>query len=105
MRQLEPVTLLNVRVLDYLACPNCGNPLPRRAGKCCDGACRVALHRWRQSQGCTLQERYNTREIQAQQREAVKRRRPVEWVGRRSTLALRSPNLPHGEIIEDEKLF
>ncbi len=79
------VTLLNVRVLDYLACPNCGAPRLRRLGKCCNVVCRVALHRWRK----------------AQYHAAQKARRPVVRIGRRSTLALRSPNLPHGEIIED----
>lgn len=37
-----------IRCVDRLACPNCGNPTPRRSGSCCCGKCRVALHRWRQ---------------------------------------------------------
>lgn len=45
--RMEAVTLLNIKVQDFLSCPNCGNPSPRKLGKCCNGACRVALHRWR----------------------------------------------------------
>lgn len=99
---MEPVTLLNRKVLDYLGCPNCGAPRLRYVGKCCNGACRVALHRWRKAQPYTVSQ-YIERESEAraQVRDEVKRRRPVVRIGRRSTLALRSPNLPHGDFIEE----
>jgi hypothetical protein len=81
---LEHVTLLNVRVLDYLACPNCGVPKLRQLGKCCCVACRVALHRWRQTQ----------------KREAAKARRPLIRIGARSVKPLRSYNTEyHGNIL------
>jgi hypothetical protein len=79
---LEPVTLLSVKVCDYLACPNCGDPLTRQAGKCCDGACRVALHRWRKSQ----------------MREAQVARRPVVRFGGRSLKPLRSYNTEYSGL-------
>jgi hypothetical protein len=92
LRQLKPVTLLNVKVLDFLACPNCGYPLPGQAGKCCNGTCRVALHRWKKAQACDLQEAYNAREVKAQQLADAKARRPVKREGGRSLKPLRSYN-------------
>ena len=72
---METVTLLNVKFWDLLACPNCGDPTPSRAGRCCSnkGKCRVALHRWRK----------------AQARAAQDARRPVVRIGARSLKALR----------------
>ena len=72
---METVTLLNVKVWDFLACPYCGNPTPNRAGKCCSnkGKCRVALHRWRKAQANAAQDA----------------RRPEVKIGVRSQKALR----------------
>ena len=98
--QSELVTLLSVKVCDYLACPNCGYHSPRRAGKCCDGACRTALYRWRKAQACTVQEQFNSRDVQAQQRADAKARRPIVRIGGRSLKALKSPNAPLGEVID-----
>src|ERR1700728_652695 len=73
---MKNVTLLNVKFRDLLACPSCGNPNPKRAGKCCSnkGRCRVALHRWRKSQAHAAQDE----------------RRPENRIGNRSLKALRS---------------
>lgn len=79
--ELEPVTLLNVRVLDYLACPNCGALKMRQVGKCCTDTCRVALYRWRKAQI-----------FNPHTRDAEKARRPVQRIGARSLKPLRSYN-------------
>src|SRR6266436_4263417 len=96
---VEHVTLLNVKVLDFLGCPNCGEPWRLRAGTCCDGACRVALHRWRNSQASYLQETYEEREAHAQRRTEAKARRPRLKIGRRSLKALKSDTYQGGRTL------
>jgi hypothetical protein len=81
----------NRRNIDLLACPNCGNSTPRRQGTCCDGACRVALHRWRHSdqRGWPYTEPY----------EAQVQRRPMVKIGTRSLKALRSSTYGHERVL------
>jgi hypothetical protein len=76
------LTQWNRRNIDLLGCPNCPNPTPKVASKCCDGACRVALHRWRHSdqRGWPYTEPF----------EAQVQRRPMVKIGTRSLKKLRS---------------
>ena len=101
---MEDVTFLNGRVLDYLACPNCGNPTPRTAGKCCNVRCRVALHRWKHTHTRELAQEYAEREARADQRAAEIALRPTVRIGARSLKALKSPNAPFGEVIDPSLL-
>ena len=100
---MKSVTLLSVkerRVWDFLSCPNCGNPSPRMAGKCCDGACRVALHRWRKAQTGELAQKYADREARVQARAEEIARRPKLKIGARSLKPLRSYNTEyHGSTL------
>ena len=103
---LENVTLLNAnviekRVWDFLACPNCGAIRLKRVGKCCDVRCRVALHRWRKAQTGELAQEYTERETRNQARAEERARRPRRLkIGARSLKPLRSYNTEyHGNTL------